>query len=61
MNLLSFLFKKKKKIPTLEIYPDAVMVFSIDFELLEYNTYADKLFNLKDKSTEEVKPEDLFD
>ena len=61
MSLFSFLFKKKKKIPTLEIYPDAVMVFSTDFELLEYNTYADKLFNLSANSTESIKPEDLFD
>ena len=61
MSIFSLLFNRRKKIPSLEIFPDAVMVFSPDFELLEYNTYADKLFNLKDKKREDLKPENLFD
>lgn len=61
MSIFSFLFNRKNKIPLLEQLPDAVMVFSNDFELLEYNSYSKRLFNIDKRSKEELKPENLFD
>ena len=61
MSIFSFLFKRKKRIPQLEQFPDAVIVFSKDYELLEYNTYAERLFELEKRNEEELKPSNLFD
>ena len=61
MSIFSFLFKRKNKIPSLEIFPDAVIVFSKDFDLIDYNEYANKLFDLGNKKEDELKPENLFD
>ncbi|MBQ7450304.1 HAMP domain-containing histidine kinase [bacterium] len=60
MSIFSFLFKKNK-LSQLEQFPDAVIVFSKDFELLKYNSYAKRLLNLDGKSDEDLRPENLFD
>ena len=61
MSIFSFLFSRKNKIPSLEFSPEAVIVFSKDFELLKYNEYADKLFDLDKRHKEDLTPENLFD
>ncbi len=61
MSIFSFLFKRKTKIPSLEVFPDAVIVLSKDFKLLEYNEYANRLFGFDSRKEEDLKPENLFD
>ena len=51
----------KRKISQLEQFPDAVIVFTADFKVKEYNSYADKLLNLSERSDEDLRPENLFD
>ena len=60
MNIFSFLFKRDR-IPQIEKFPDAVIVFTKDFELIKYNSYAERLLNLDKKSENELKLENLFD
>lgn len=60
MSIFSFLTRKSKAIP-LNMFPDAVIVFSKNFELKSYNTYAERLLELNDKSKAELNPENLFD
>ena len=55
-----FSFFNCKKIP-LELFPDAVVVFSKKFEIKKYNDYAQRLLNIKEKTKDELKPENLFD
>ena len=59
MSILSF-FKRNRFSP-LELFPDAVLVFSPDFKLKQYNSYAERLFGLNEKSADEQNPENLFD
>ena len=60
MSIFSFLFGRKK-VPQIEQFPDAVLVFDKDLDLIKYNSYAQRLLNIKEKSDEELKPENLFD
>ena len=61
MNIFSFLFKRKEKIKPLELYPDAIFVFDSEYKITEYNSYAEKLFNLSEKDLNEIKVSELFD
>lgn len=61
MNIFSFLFGIKNKFSQIEQYPEAVIVFSKDYEIKEYNSYAERLLNLSEKTKDELKPENLFD
>ena len=60
MSIFSFLFGRNK-LSQIEQFPDAVLVFTKDFELVKYNSYARRLLNLDEKSGEELRPENLFD
>ena len=60
MSIFSFLFGRNK-FSQLEQIPDAVLVFTKNFELINYNSYAQRLLNLNEKSDEELRPENLFD
>ena len=60
MSIFSFLFNRNN-FSQLEQFPDAVVVFSEDFKLLKYNSYAQRLLNLDLKQKNEITPESLFD
>lgn len=61
MSILSFLFNRKRKSSSLDMLPDAIMIFSKDFKLLEYNEYANSLLKITEKSALELMPENIFD
>ena len=60
MSIFSFLFGRNK-VSQLEQFPDAVLIFNKNFDLVKYNSYAQRLLNLDEKSDEELRPESLFD
>ena len=60
MSIFSFLFNRNR-FSQLEQFPDAVLVFTKNFELSKYNSYANRLLKLDEKSGDELKPENLFD
>ena len=60
MSIFSFLFGRNK-VSQLEQFPDAVLIFNKNFELIKYNSYAQRLLDIDNKSDEELSPENLFD
>ncbi len=61
MNILSWLFKKKKNNDVLAYYPDAVLVVSMSGEILSVNERLLNLFNITEDRLFDMELLDLFD
>ena len=61
MNILSWLFKKKKNNDVLAYYPDAVLVVSMSGEILYVNERLLNLFNITEDRLFDMELLDLFD
>ena len=61
MNILSWLFKKKRNNDVLAYYPDAVLVVSMSGEILSVNERLLNLFNITEDRLFDMELLDLFD